>query len=97
MVRTKKTPTAMYRYGSWTYVHFLRVPTHTKIHTPSLRSVQKAVKAAKQVVKDAKKGAGGGGGLIHTGKLKVPFKPASKSVAVLKKGKKGLIKQLKRR
>lgn len=55
------------------------------------RSVQKAVKAAANVVKEAQKG-------MHTTKLKVPFKPAAKkSIEVLKKGKKGLIKQLKRR
>lgn len=60
-------------------------------HTPVQKHVQKAVKAAANVVKEAKKGLGGG----HTTKLKVPFKPAS--VAQLKKGKKALVKQLKRR
>lgn len=56
------------------------------------KSVNKAVKAAANVVKASK---GSGGSYIQSGKLKVPFKPAS--TTVLKKGKKVLIKQLKRR
>jgi hypothetical protein len=44
-------------------------------------------KRAKKVMANAK-------GLVHTGKLKVPFKPAAKSLA---SAKKGLVKQLKRR
>jgi hypothetical protein len=44
-------------------------------------------KKAKKAMADAK------GLVIHTGKLKVPFKPASSLTST----KKGLVKQLKRR
>jgi histone H3 len=55
------------------------LPSSKKAHV--LKKIKKAAEAANTIMK-------GSGGLVHTGKLKVPFKPA---------GKKGLIKQLKRR
>ena len=60
--------------------------------TPS-RTVVKVGKGAKKLVlKKIADAASKAKALIHTGKLKVPFKPASIAHA-----KKGLIKQLRRR
>lgn len=57
-----------------------------------LKKVKNAAARAKELMM---KGAGEGGTLIHTGKLKVPFKPAT--AVSIAKAKKGLLKQLKRR
>jgi hypothetical protein len=51
-------------------------------HASKSNKTSKAVKTAKLLIKDANN-------LLHTGKLKLPFKPAS--------SKKELVKQLKRR
>jgi hypothetical protein len=52
-----------------------------------MKKTKKAMKAAKLLVRDSK-------GLLHTGKLKIPFKAAS-SKAMLSKN--DLVKRLKRR
>ncbi len=62
-------------------------------HTAARKSVvmkklKKAAASAGAIVKGS-----GGGNLVHTGKLKMPFKKASD----IKAAKKGIIKQLKRR
>lgn len=56
-----------------------------------MKKLQKAASKAGSIMK----AAASANGLIHTGKLKVPFKPAS--AASIKAAKKGLLKQLKRR
>ena len=64
-----------------------------------LASAASKAKALATAVKT--KPAASNDGLIHTGKLKVPFRPASSSSSSSKsavvKAKKGLLKQLKRR
>lgn len=67
-----------------------RVKQTSKLLKKHAHSVLKKTKAAvKQVTK------GGGGAVVHTGKLKVPFKPASANG--IGKIKKGLVKLIKRR
>ena len=71
-----------------------------KLHAPggsaatNKAAVMKKLAKAKALM--AMNGGGGKGAVIHTGKLKVPFRPAASASSVAL-GKKGLIKQLKRR
>lgn len=79
-------------------VRIKNTPTKINKHAKSL--LKKASAAIGK--KSAKKGEGAaaGGGLIHTGKLKVPFKPASGAgggKGTYTKVKKGLVKLIKRR
>ena len=57
-----------------------------------MKKIANAASKARALVTSMKPGKDG---LIHTGKVKVPFKPASGSSVAL--AKKGLMKQLKRR
>lgn len=97
MPRIKQTPVQQKHFKK----HGSSTGARKKGFSKSL--VMKKVKKAQDLIKSMGSGGGGGGGkdagdnqqLIHTGKLKLPYKPAS--AAAVAKAKKGLLKQLKRR
>lgn len=75
------------------HVHMVRIKNTASRVSPSKAMVMKKLqKAASKASSIMKASATSANGLFHTGKLKVPFKPAN-----LKAAKKGLLKQLKRR
>ena len=78
-------------------VRIKNTPTKINKHAKSL--LKKASAAIGK--KSSKKGEGAAAGLIHTGKLKVPFKPAATGAGGSKgtytKVQKGLVKLIKRR
>lgn len=86
MVRVKNTANIVRKHAS----------TTAAVVSKSLaKKTKKAVDSAKALIRETKSN---GQTLIHTGKLKVPFKPANnKSTSALISAKKGLVKQLKRR
>lgn len=67
-----------------------KVPTLSHAKATVMKKLASAASKAKALALKP-----GQDGLVHTGKLKVPFRPAT--AASVAKAKKGLIKQLKRR
>jgi hypothetical protein len=93
MPRIKKVPQISFKRtaGSGNKVLTLMSPAKVAVMK---KLANAASKKAKKVLSTAE-GKSAGAGVIHTGKLKVPFKPASAAQVAL--AKKGLLKQLKRR